>query len=489
MYKKISLRKNLYYSILFFVLCTSLLLCERIIAATQDVEIEPFNYGDTISVSSKKGSFDITIDQVKAENYSDSKRIKILCVISNYSYDTWTFDTGKALDLPCLSSTDADDFLIKVEDEDGFILEAYSFTDGMYKSNDIPINTKARACLAFEAHKECKRIKITVTDKYSMTIEFDGSGNGVVVDAPKKKSDASTESTKIKVMDLTLQEQDAIAKELGNAFIRLADPLQKFYDAWSDAGLKLGEIYGPDAKFTLRDKQEFLDLEAAVYAWCDQCDQYEFPLYGDSKVERFFVCLGELNIFARRLFDSFGDEIKVIDFFTASDELIKRGQVMIDISHEGEENQEETDEKNSEESDDPKSLDWDTLLKEMSYNDLIDLKDKINLAMWHSDDWIEIVVPQGLWKVGDEIPAGHWTVKSASSYDIGYTKISWGEKLNDSQNEIDNGDTVTIHNINNKNGITEYSIEVKDGDYIIVDKSGSAALFTPYSGKPSFDFK
>lgn len=39
-------------------------------------------------------------------------------------------------------------------------------------------------------------------------------------------------------------------------------------------------------------------------------------------------------------------------------------------------------------------------LSAMTYEELVALKDKINLAMWESKDWEEVTVPQGVWTVG-----------------------------------------------------------------------------------------
>ena len=47
----------------------------------------------------------------------------------------------------------------------------------------------------------------------------------------------------------------------------------------------------------------------------------------------------------------------------------------------------------------------------LSYEELVQLRDCINLAIWNSEEWQEVTVPPGLWKIGDDIPAGHWTIR------------------------------------------------------------------------------
>ena len=133
-------------------------------------------------------------------------------------------------------------------------------------------------------------------------------------------------------------------------------------------------------------------------------------------------------------------------------------------------------------------------LTAMSYEELVALRDQINLAIWNSSTWEEVDVPQGVYVVGSDIPAGHWTVKC--SEDWFYTSISWGEKLTASEQDIEWSERSSIYNfIYNPDatgyeiglGATDYSFEVKDGEYIIIQYG--SATFTPYAGKKEFNFK
>lgn len=132
-------------------------------------------------------------------------------------------------------------------------------------------------------------------------------------------------------------------------------------------------------------------------------------------------------------------------------------------------------------------------LSELSYDDLIALKNSINLAIWLSDEWQEVTVPQGVWKVGEDIPAGHWTVKCTSG--ARSSTIEWGEKLSDTGDSIAWSGRYSLYNhvynpANYKNSdeyLYEYSFEVRNGDYIIIEDG--SAVFMPYAGKPSLGFK
>ena len=49
-------------------------------------------------------------------------------------------------------------------------------------------------------------------------------------------------------------------------------------------------------------------------------------------------------------------------------------------------------------------------LSGMSYDELVILKDRIDKTIWDSQEWQEVTVPQGLYKIGEDIPAGKWTI-------------------------------------------------------------------------------
>lgn len=140
-------------------------------------------------------------------------------------------------------------------------------------------------------------------------------------------------------------------------------------------------------------------------------------------------------------------------------------------------------------------------LSAYSYEDLVSLKEQINLAMWKSKEWQEVTVPQGTWKVGEDIPAGTWVVKCAdmgrTNYLLRYCDMQWGESLNESGRYVNwHGRYDTNINIYNPNHqdyeegqMTEYILTVQDGDYIIISGMYNQAVFTPYTGKPSLGFK
>ena len=132
-------------------------------------------------------------------------------------------------------------------------------------------------------------------------------------------------------------------------------------------------------------------------------------------------------------------------------------------------------------------------LSGLSFDELVALKDQINLAIWKSQEWQEVTVPQGVWLVGEDIPAGHWTIKTNASY----AHITLGTALDETGKDIDIWKSYFYHgeSINSQNykyfdptsNKSEIDFDLKAGTYIIID-SGSV-IFTPYAGKPSLGFK
>jgi len=128
-------------------------------------------------------------------------------------------------------------------------------------------------------------------------------------------------------------------------------------------------------------------------------------------------------------------------------------------------------------------------LESKSYDELVALKDQINLAIWQSDTWQEVEVPQGVWEVGADIPAGKWTIFPGAS---GNTYIKIGTEIKDGGSDVKSKASETIRNDKYKyydasSDLTSWTYEFTVGEYVKVDDG--PAIFTPYAGKPSLGFK
>lgn len=128
-------------------------------------------------------------------------------------------------------------------------------------------------------------------------------------------------------------------------------------------------------------------------------------------------------------------------------------------------------------------------LSGMTYDELVALKDRINLAIWQSDEWQEVEVPQGVWKVGEDIPAGKWTIKALPSKN---TMVTMGTEVKNGGTDVKAKAYQVIDDpgyryYEDGTSVSEWTIELEEGMYIQI-QFGSA-VFMPYSGKPSLGFK
>lgn len=141
-----------------------------------------------------------------------------------------------------------------------------------------------------------------------------------------------------------------------------------------------------------------------------------------------------------------------------------------------------------------------TDLSSLTYDELVALKDQINLAIWNSKEWQEVTVPQGIWEVGKDIPAGTWTVRCAdvnrSDYlmnechiSVGKTKPESGTYFSYSDRKEDQEIYNPKHERYEKGELTEYTFTLIDGDIVIIQPTYAPAVFTPYAGKPDLGFK
>ena len=130
-------------------------------------------------------------------------------------------------------------------------------------------------------------------------------------------------------------------------------------------------------------------------------------------------------------------------------------------------------------------------LSGLSYDELVALKDQINIAMWQSEEWQEVAVPEGIWEIGKDIPAGHWTITVKGK---GSATITYGNRLDRTGKQISYDSSVFYYKI--VNGPQNWSFHDGDTNYIDLDlidgyyiELSGGVVFTPYTGKPSFTFK
>lgn len=133
-------------------------------------------------------------------------------------------------------------------------------------------------------------------------------------------------------------------------------------------------------------------------------------------------------------------------------------------------------------------------LSGMTYNELVDLKNQINKAIWDSDEWQMVLVPQGVWEIGVDIPEGLWTI---GAYDGTQCVIEYGDSIDETGTRVRNTNNYpAVHEIISSpsyyafrkgRDIDRFNINLTAGHYLKISSGDS--IFMSYSGKPDLKFK
>lgn len=125
----------------------------------------------------------------------------------------------------------------------------------------------------------------------------------------------------------------------------------------------------------------------------------------------------------------------------------------------------------------------------LSFDELVQLKDQLNISIWNSEEWQEVTVPAGVWIVGEDIPAGHWTIRPLPN---DYVNVTYFDKIDQFGKDVAPGwigwgGCLTSYGEGSitYGELTEVDLIMEPGMYF---KCGHTVIFTPYSGKPSLGF-
>ena len=126
-------------------------------------------------------------------------------------------------------------------------------------------------------------------------------------------------------------------------------------------------------------------------------------------------------------------------------------------------------------------------LSALSWEELLDLKAAITLEQFSRDEWQEVEVPHGVYKFGEDIPAGKWTITCKTGR---CCYIEYGDTLEPHGQSLDWRavyDDVYLYRDSERDGErTEYTLDAKEGYYIVIDRA--PATFTPLTGKRDLGF-
>ena len=132
-------------------------------------------------------------------------------------------------------------------------------------------------------------------------------------------------------------------------------------------------------------------------------------------------------------------------------------------------------------------------ISDLNYEELLQLKELINLAMWNSQEWQKVLVPKGVWEIGVDIPEGYWTMTPNGSHTGMYLYCDMLDSTKaKASDDCDVWDAyyVSTEKSGNKWKDSELlhglSLDMASGMYIIIPCD---TYFTPYAGKPDLGFK
>ena len=130
-------------------------------------------------------------------------------------------------------------------------------------------------------------------------------------------------------------------------------------------------------------------------------------------------------------------------------------------------------------------------LSGMSFDELVQLRDQLNLAIWNSQEWQEVTVPAGIYQIGVDIPSGHWSIHVAT--ETNYIFVTYFDTMDQAGLGPDYSGYVFHHQIASADLIAYgvscaafVDIDLQQNWYLKLD---GVAIFTPYAGKPDLGFK
>ena len=131
-------------------------------------------------------------------------------------------------------------------------------------------------------------------------------------------------------------------------------------------------------------------------------------------------------------------------------------------------------------------------LSGLSFDELLQVRDQLNLLIWNSSDWQSVEVPSGVYVIGVDIPSGHWTLKPPAG---GSVVIEYFKDVDEtgkrpayvSSNYFSESLADESSSFASFVYMRQVDIEMKDGFYLTV-VNGPSVIFEPYTSKPAFSF-
>lgn len=132
-------------------------------------------------------------------------------------------------------------------------------------------------------------------------------------------------------------------------------------------------------------------------------------------------------------------------------------------------------------------------ISDLSFDELVQLRQQLNLAIWNSEEWQEVTVPIGVWKIGEDIPAGKWTITMSSDSTSSWGVLYYCDQLENGGTEASSSGRVYFSEIlipenSSENDSAKFvDVNCTSGNYIVIERA--PMVFSPFAGKPDLGFK
>lgn len=132
-------------------------------------------------------------------------------------------------------------------------------------------------------------------------------------------------------------------------------------------------------------------------------------------------------------------------------------------------------------------------LSSLSFDELVDLRNQCLTEMTKRDEWQEVTVPVGVWKIGEDIPAGHWTIKCYRVDAYSFATVYYTSELDETKKRASNMGKfhyAAMVKVEGSPAVTNnivLDIDMVEGAYLVVDNC--PVILSPYTGKPDLGFK
>ncbi len=114
-------------------------------------------------------------------------------------------------------------------------------------------------------------------------------------------------------------------------------------------------------------------------------------------------------------------------------------------------------------------------LSGLSYDELLELREQVNLAIWNSESWHEIEVPAGVYIIGEDIPAGRYDLSYVGPYNALVALYKDKDKYMEHHIVL----AILNESLNDDQHLT---ITLDDGEYLELSGAENIYIFKHFTG-------